>query len=385
VNRIKPSPTGAASQKARDLKRAGRDIIGLSSGEPDFDTPEHIKEAAIEAIRAGKTKYTDITGTPELREAIARKFKEENGLDYAPDQQILFNAVTAACNDGDEIIIPAPYWVSYPDMALLCGGQPVFFSCPQNYGFKMRPEDLDAAITPKTKWLVLNTPSNPTGTAYSRDDLKAVAEVLLDHPQVWVMTDDIYEHLVYDDFEFHSIAAVEPRLKDRTITINGMSKAYAMTGWRIGFGAGPKELISAMAKLQSQSTSNASSVSQAAAVAALNGPKDFIADFRQVYQDRRDMVVRMINECPGLFCHTPNGAFYVFPSCAGVIGKKTPDGKLIETDQDFVIALLEAEGIAVVHGEAFGLSPYFRISYATSTAALEEGCGRIRRFCESLI
>ncbi|MBI4182690.1 MAG: aspartate transaminase [Proteobacteria bacterium] len=392
VNRIKPSPTSAASQRARELKRAGRDIIGLSSGEPDFDTPEHIKEAAIEAIRRGETKYTDVTGTPELRAAVAAKFKRENGLDYTPDQiivgaggkQILYNAFTAACEEGDEVIIPAPFWVSYPDMALLCGGVPVFVSCPQNNGFKLRPEDLDAAITPKSKWLVLNSPSNPSGAAYSAEELKAVAEVLLKHPQVWVMTDDIYEHLVYGDFRFHTIAQVEPRLKERTLTINGMSKAYAMTGWRIGFGAGPKPLIGAMGKLQSQSTSNPSSVSQAASVAALNGPKGFMAEHKRSYQERRDMVVRMLNECPGLSCHRPEGAFYVYPSCAGAIGKRTPAGKRIETDEDFVIGLLDAEGVAVVHGSAFGLSPYFRISYATSKAALEEGCTRIKRFCQSL-
>ncbi len=392
LSRIKPSPTLAVSQKARELKAAGQDVIGLGAGEPDFDTPDNIKEAAMAAIRDGQTKYTAVDGTAELKAAICAKFKRENGLDYAPEQvsvgtggkQVLYNALMATLDPGDEVIIPAPYWVSYPDMVLLAGGEPVFVPCAQNNNFKLTPEDLESAITKRSKWLILNSPSNPTGSAYTRDELKALTEVLLRHEQVWVLTDDMYEHLVYDDFRFTTAAQVEPGLKDRTLTMNGVSKAYCMTGWRIGYGAGPTQLIKAMSKVQSQSTSNPSSISQAAAVEALNGPQDFIAAHNEVFKSRRDLVVDLLNKCPGLHCHKPEGAFYVYPSCAGAIGKKTPDGKTIETDSDFVTYLLEAEGVAAVQGVAFGLSPYFRISYATSTEALEEACARIKRACEAL-
>ncbi|MDJ0611302.1 MAG: aspartate transaminase [Kiloniellales bacterium] len=392
LSRIKPSPTIAVSQKARELKAAGQDVIGLGAGEPDFDTPDNIKAAAIAAIQDGQTKYTAVDGTAELKAAICAKFKRENGLDYAPEQvsvgtggkQVLYNALMATLDPGDEVIIPAPYWVSYPDMVLLAGGEPVFVPCAQNNNFKLTAEDLEAAITPKSKWLILNSPSNPTGSAYTQDELKALTEVLLRHEQVWVLTDDMYEHLVYDDFRFTTAAQVEPGLKDRTLTMNGVSKAYCMTGWRIGYGAGPVQLIKAMSKVQSQSTSNPSSISQAAAIEALNGPQDFIAAHNEVFKSRRDLVVDRLNKCPGLHCHKPEGAFYVYPSCAGAIGKKTPDGKTIETDSDFVTYLLEAEGVAAVQGVAFGLSPYFRISYATSTEALEEACARIKRACEAL-
>ena len=390
--RIKPSPTIAVSTKARELKAAGRDVIGLGAGEPDFDTPDNIKEAAIAAIRAGDTKYTAVDGTPALKQAICDKFKRENGLDYSPDEitvgtggkQVLYNAMMATINPGDEVVILAPFWVSYPDMVLLAEGEPVAVPCSQNNGFKLRAEDLEAAITDKTKWLILNSPSNPTGAAYTRDEMKALTDVLLRHPQVMVMTDDIYEHLVYDDFEFVTPAQVEPQIKDRTLTINGVSKAYAMTGWRIGYAAGPKDVIKAMSKIQSQSTSNPSSVSQAAAVEALSGSQDFLAERNAVFKERRNMVVELLNLCPGLHCPTPEGAFYVYPSCAGTIGKTTPDGKTIASDGDFVTYLLEAEGVAVVQGEAFGLSPYFRVSYATSTEALREACARIKRACEAL-
>jgi len=392
LSRIKPSPTIAVTSKARELKAAGRDVIGLGAGEPDFDTPDHIKEAAIEAIRAGDTKYTAVDGTPALKKAIAAKFKRDNDLDYTPEQitvgtggkQVLYNALMATLDAGDEVIIPAPYWVSYPDMVLLAEGEPVIVPCHQNNGFKLMAEDLEKAITPKTKWVILNSPSNPTGSAYSREDMQALTDVLKRHPHVWVMTDDMYEKLVYDGFEFCTPAQVEPSLYERTLTVNGVSKAYCMTGWRIGYAAGPVELIKAMAKVQSQSTSNPSSISQAAAVAALEGPHDFIASNNEVFKARRDLVVDTLNSCPGLSCHRPEGAFYVYPSCAGVIGKRTPEGKVIETDEDFVAYLLEAEGVAVVQGSAFGLAPYFRISYATSTEALEEACRRIRRACEAL-
>ena len=392
LSRIKPSPTIAVTQKARELKAAGRDVIGLGAGEPDFDTPDSIKEAAIAAIRAGDTKYTAVDGTPALKAAICDKFKRENGLDYKAEnitvgtggKQVLYNAFMATLDPGDEVIIPAPFWVSYPDMVLLAGGEPVIVPCPQNTNFKLRPEDLEAAITPRTKWLILNSPSNPTGSAYSREDMKAITDVLLRHEQVWVLTDDMYEHLVYDGFEFVTPAQVEPALKDRTLTMNGVSKAYAMTGWRIGYAGGPAELVKAISKVQSQSTSNPSSVSQAAAVAALSGPQDFIGERAEVFKGRRDLVVAALNQCPGLHCHTPEGAFYVYPSCAGTIGKKTPSGQTINSDGDFVTYLLEAEGVAVVQGEAFGLSPYFRISYATSTEALKEACARIKRACEAL-
>jgi aspartate aminotransferase len=390
--RIKPSPTIAVSQKARELKAAGRDVIGLGAGEPDFDTPDNIKAAAIAAIQRGETKYTNPEGTPELKAAVAAKFRRENDLDYTPDQvivgtggkQVIYNALMATLNAGDEVIIPAPFWVSYPDMVLLAEGEPVIVPCSQNNGFKLRPEDLEAAITPRTRWIILNSPSNPTGAAYTHDEMKAITDVLLRHEHVWVLTDDMYEHLVYDGFKFVSPAQVEPALKNRTLTMNGVSKAYCMTGWRIGYAAGPVELIKAMTTIQSQSTSNPSSISQAAAVEALNGPQDFIPAHNKVFKQRRDLVVGMLNKCPGLHCATPEGAFYVYPSCAGVIGKTTPGGDKIESDSDFVTYLLESVGVAAVQGEAFGLSPYFRISYATATEVLEDACARIKRACEAL-
>ena len=392
LGRIKPSPTIAVTTKAAELKAQGRDVIGLGAGEPDFDTPEHIKEAAAKAMRDGKTKYTAVNGILELRQAIAAKFKRENGLDYRTDQitvgcggkQVLYNALVATVEPGDEVIIPAPYWVSYPDMVLLCEGAPVFVDCPAEGGFKMRPRDLERAITPKTKWLILNSPSNPSGAAYTRDELKALTDVLLGHPQVWVMTDDMYEHLVYDGFAFTTAAQVEPRLYARTLTINGFSKAYCMTGWRLGYAGGPPELIKAINTVQSQSTTHTSSISQWAGVAALNGPQGFIAEHNAVFQERRDLVVAMLNQSKGLHCAKPEGAFYVYPSCAGTIGRKTPAGRAIETDEDFVTYLLEAEGVAVVQGAAFGLSPHFRVSYATATAVLEEACRRIQRACAAL-
>jgi len=389
---IKPSPTIAVTQKAADLKAAGRDVIGLGAGEPDFDTPENVKAAAKAAIDRGETKYTAVGGTLALRKAISAKFKRENGIDYAPDQitvgcggkQVIYNALAATLNPGDEVIIPAPYWVSYPDMCLLAEGTPVPVTGREENDFKILPADLEKAITPKTKWLILNSPSNPTGAAYSKSELRGLADVLLRHPHVWTMTDDIYEHMVYDDFEFFTLAQVEPKLLDRTLTINGLAKAYAMTGWRVGYAGGPKMLIDAMNKIQSQSTTHTSSVSQAAGVEALNGPQDFIPKNAELFKSRRDLVVSMINQAKGLTCKTPEGAFYVYPSCAGTIGKKTPDGKVINSDSDFVTALLEQEGVAAVQGEAFGLSPYFRISYATSTEALTDACMRIQRFCGSL-
>lgn len=392
LGRIKPSVTIAVTTKAAELKAAGRDVIGLGAGEPDFDTPDNIKDAAIRAITEGKTKYTAVDGIPELKKAICAKFKRDNNLDYEPSQisvgtggkQIIYNALIATLNLGDEVLIPAPYWVSYPDMVLLGGGEPVFVPTTATSKFKMKPADLEAAITPKTKWLIFNSPSNPSGAGYSHDELKALTDVLLRHPQVWILTDDMYEHLVYGEFKFATPAEVEPKLYDRTLTMNGVSKSYAMTGWRIGYGAGPVELIKAMAKVQSQSTSNPCSISQYAAVEALNGPQDFIAERAKVFEERRDLVVSMLNQASGLSCPTPEGAFYVYPSCAGCIGKKTPEGKVISNDFDFVSALLETEGVAVVHGEAFGLSPHFRVSYATSTEALTEACGRIQRFCASL-
>ncbi|WP_373090025.1 pyridoxal phosphate-dependent aminotransferase [Sneathiella sp.] len=392
LGRIKPSPTIAVTTKAAELRAAGRDVIGLGAGEPDFDTPDNIKAAGKRAIDEGKTKYTAVDGIVELKQAICDKLKRENGLTYETSQvtvcsggkQVIFNALLATLNPGDEVIIPAPYWVSYPDMVLLGGGTPVFVEATAATNFKMQAADLEAAITPKTKWLIFNSPSNPTGAGYSRDELKKLTDVLVRHPNVWILTDDMYEHLVYDDFKFVTPAEVEPKLYDRTLTMNGVSKAYAMTGWRIGYGAGPKELIKAMAKVQSQSTSNPSSIGQYAALEALNGPQDFIAERAKVFEGRRDLVVGMLNQASGLSCPTPDGAFYVYPSCAGCIGKKTPEGKVIENDLDFVTALLETEGVAVVHGEAFGLSPHFRISYATSTEALTEACIRIQRFCGSL-
>ncbi len=392
LKRVKPSATMAMSAKARALKAAGRDCIALSQGEPDFDTPDNIKDAACRAIAAGKTKYTDVDGIPELKDAIVAKFKRENGLDYKRSQinvspggkPVIFNAFMATLNAGDEVIIPAPYWVSYPDMALMCGATPVFVDTRLEDGFKVRPEKLAKAITPHTKWLLLNSPSNPSGAAYTADELKALAAVLLDHPHVMVLTDDMYEHLTYGDFVFTTIAQAEPRLYDRTLTMNGVSKAYSMTGWRIGYAGGPEWLIKAMANVMGQTTSNPSSISQWAAVEALNGPQDFIPKNKKLFQERRDLVVSMLNQAQGLKCPTPEGAFYVYPSCAGLIGKKTPSGKVIENDETFATELLEAESVALVHGGAFGLSPCFRISYATSTECLEEACARIQRFCASL-
>ncbi|MGQ5701053.1 pyridoxal phosphate-dependent aminotransferase [Sandaracinobacteroides sp. A072] len=393
INRIQPSPTIAVTNKAAELKAAGRDIIALGAGEPDFDTPDFVKEAAIEAIRMGKTKYTAVDGTPELKAAIREKFRRDNGLDYALDEisvnvggkQTIFNAMVATLDPGDEVVIPAPYWVSYPDIVQFCGATPVIVPCPIGQGFKMLPEQLDAAITPRTKWVFLNSPSNPSGAAYTVEELKALADVLLRHPHVWVMTDDMYEHVVFDDFRFASIAAVEPRLHDRTLTVNGASKAYAMTGWRIGFAGGPRALIKAMAKIQSQSTSNPCSIAQAAATAALNGPQGFLKERAAVFQQRRDLVVSMLNQAQGLSCPTPEGAFYVYPDCSGLIGKTTPQGQLLSNDEDVAAYLLESEGVAVVHGAAFGLSPAFRISYATATDVLEEACRRIQRACAALI
>ncbi|MBC6406515.1 MAG: pyridoxal phosphate-dependent aminotransferase, partial [Rhodospirillales bacterium] len=389
LGRIKPSATIAVSSKARELKAAGRDVIGLGAGEPDFDTPENIKAAAIAAINAGDTKYTAVDGTPALKHAIQAKFKRDNTLDYALDEitvgtggkQVLYNALMATIDPGDEVIVPAPYWVSYPEMVALAEGEPVPVSCPANSGFRLLPEMLEAAITPKTKWLILNSPSNPTGAAYSGTELEALADVLRAHPQVWVMTDDMYEHLIYDDFAFVTLAEIAPDLKQRTLTVNGVSKAYSMTGWRIGFAGGPKSLIKAMGTIQSQSTSNPSSIGQAAAVEALNGTQAFIAVHNEIFKARRDLTVAALNSCRGLTCPIPEGAFYVFPSCAGTIGKQTPAGKTIETDLDFVTYLLESEGVAVVPGSAFGLAPHFRVSYATSTEALEEACKRIERAC----
>ncbi|NDW05448.1 pyridoxal phosphate-dependent aminotransferase [Jiella pacifica] len=392
LDRVKPSATIAVSQKARELKAKGRDVIGLGAGEPDFDTPDNVKEAAIDAIRRGETKYTPVAGIPQLREAISQKFKRENGLNYKPEQtivgtggkQVLFNAFMATLNPGDEVIIPAPYWVSYPEMVAICGGTSVFVEAGISTGFKLTAEALQNAITEKTKWFLFNSPSNPSGAAYTHDELKALTDVLMRHPQVWVMTDDMYEHLVYGDFTFATPAQVEPALYDRTLTINGVSKAYAMTGWRIGYAGGPLELIKAMDMIQGQQTSGACSIAQWAAVEALNGPQDFVQKNKAIFQGRRDLVVGMLNQAGGIECPSPEGAFYVYPSCKGLIGKKTPGGKVIETDQDFVTELLEAEGVAVVHGSAFGLGPNFRISYATSEALLEEACSRIQRFCGSL-
>ena len=392
LSRVKPSATIAVSQKARELKNAGRDVIGLGAGEPDFDTPDNIKNAAFEAIRRGETKYPPVSGIAPLREAIASKFKRENNLDYKPEQtivgtggkQILFNAFMATLNPGDEVVIPRPYWVSYPEMVALCGGTPTFAETSIANGFKLTAEALEKAITPKTKWLVMNSPSNPSGAAYTEAELRALADVLLKHPHVWVLTDDMYEHLTYGDFVFKTIAEVEPNLYDRTLTMNGVSKAYAMTGWRIGYAAGPIQLIKAMDMIQGQQTSGACSIAQWASVEALNGPQDFIARNKAVFQGRRDLVVSMLNQARGITCPTPEGAFYVYPSCQNLIGKKTSSGKVIDTDEAFVSELLEAEGVAVVHGSAFGLGPNFRISYATSDALLEEACTRIQRFTASL-
>jgi len=393
LSRIKPSATMAVTDKARALKAAGRDVIGLGAGEPDFDTPDNIKQAAIKAILAGKaSKYTAVEGLAELKQAVVSKFKRENNLDYKPNQiiistggkQVLYNALCVTLNPGDEVIIPAPYWVSYPDMVLLAGGEPVIVPTRMEDGFKMKPEALEKAITPKTKWIIFNSPSNPTGAAYTKAEMKAVTDVLLKHPHVWVMSDDMYEHLVYDDFVFASPAELEPRLYERTLTVNGVSKAYCMTGWRIGYAGGDANLIKAMAMLQSQSTSNPVAVSQWASVEALNGPQDFIAKHNAIFKERRDLCVSMLNQANGLKCPKPEGAFYVYPSCAGVMGKTAPSGKKLETDEDFVTELLEAEGVAVVQGTPFGHGPAFRISYATKTEDLEEACRRIQRFCGNL-
>jgi aspartate aminotransferase len=390
--RVSPSPTVAVSQKAIELKAAGHDVIGLGAGEPDFDTPDNIKAAAIAAIEAGKTKYTAVDGIPEVKRAICDKFKRENGLDYAPSQvavstggkQVLYNALMATLNPGDEVIIPAPYWVSYPDMVRLGGGKPVIVETSLETGFRLTPEALEAAITPNTKWFIFNSPSNPTGAGYGQNQLKALTDVLMRHPHVWVMTDDMYEHLAYDGFQFCTPAQVEPGLYDRTLTVNGVSKSYAMTGWRIGYAAGPEPLIAAMRKLQSQSTTNPCSISQWATVEALNGPQEFLAERNEAFRKRRDLVVAGLNACEGITCAVPEGAFYVYPSIDGCIGKTSAGGTLIDTDEAFATALLEEHGVAVVFGAAFGLSPYFRVSYATSEEALTEACRRIQSFCAGL-
>jgi len=392
LERVKPSPTMAITNKAREMKAAGFDVIGLGAGEPDFDTPDNIKKAAIEAINRGETKYTAVDGIPELKQAISEKFARENGLDYKPAEitvgsggkHVLYNALLATLDPGDEVIIPSPYWVSYPDIVLLAGAEPVVVETKLEDGFKLTPQALEKAITPKTKWFIFNSPSNPTGAAYTREEIKALTDVLLKHERVWILSDDIYEHLVYDDFAFTTPAQVEPKLKDRTLTLNGVSKAYSMTGWRIGYAGAPAELVKAIGKLQSQSTSNPCSISQWAALEALRGPQDFMKEWVKSFQERRDLVVSMLNQATGLSCPTPEGAFYVYPSCEGCIGKKTPKGDTINRDEDFATLLLQEEGVAVVHGEAFGLSPFFRISYATGIEALEEACHRIQRFCASL-
>ncbi len=392
LDRISPSQTIAISTKARLLKAAGRDVISLSAGEPDFDTPQNVKDAAVRAIAAGETKYTDVAGTKALREAVAAKFKRDSGIDYAADEiivstggkQVIFNAMLATLAAGDEVIIPTPAWVSYPDIVALSDGTPTLVPCGQNNGFKLRAEDLEAAITPRTKWVILNNPCNPTGAAYSAEEVKPLTDVLLRHPHVWVLTDDIYEKLAYDGFKPATVVEVEPRLRDRTLTMNGCSKAYAMTGWRIGFAGGPRALIKAMDKLQSQSTSNTSSISQAAAVEALNGPQGFIGEMVEVYKQRRDMVVDLLNECAGLHCHRPEGAFYVFPSIHGCIGKTSAGGVKIDGDPAFVEALLEEQGVAAVPGTAFLYPGHFRVSYATDTASLRMACERIKAFCAGL-
>ena len=392
LDRVKPSPTIAVTNKAAELKAAGHDVIGLGAGEPDFDTPQHIKDAGIAAITSGKTKYTAVDGIAELKQAICAKFKRDNSLDYLSSQvsvssggkQVLYNALMATLNKGDEVIIPAPYWVSYPDMVLLAGGTPIIAEASLQTGFKLTADQLEAAITPNTKWFLFNSPSNPTGAGYTWDELKELTDVLMRHPHVWVMTDDMYEHLTFGDFQFCTPAEVEPRLYDRTLTVNGVSKAYAMTGWRIGYAAGPVDLITAMRKVQSQSTSNPCSISQFAAVEALNGPHDFIAQNNAAFVRRRDIVVKMLNEAEGITCPTPDGAFYVYPSVAGLIGKTTPNGVKIVDDEAFATALLNDTGVAVVFGAAFGLSPNFRVSYATSDEALTEACARIIKFCALL-
>jgi aspartate aminotransferase len=392
LDRIKPSPTIAMSAKARALKAQGKDVIELAAGEPDFPTPSHIIKSAEAAMARGDTKYTDPDGTPALKQAVCDKFKRDNNLDYTTAQvtignggkQVLYNALMATLNPGDEVIIPAPYWVSYPDMVLLAEGTPIIVECSLENNFILQPKDLEKAITDKTKWIILNSPSNPTGAGYGWKEMKKITDVLIRHPHVWVMTDDMYEHLVYDDFEFCTPAEVEPKLFDRTLTVNGMSKAFCMTGWRIGYAAGPIEIITAIRKIQSQSTSNPSSISQAASVAALNGPMDFLEQNNKTFKQRRDLVCSMLNQAKGITCPTPDGAFYVYPSCAGMIGKTTPTGKVLQTDEEVVSYLLDTEGVAAVHGAAFGLSPHFRISYATSTDVLEDACQRIQRACAAL-
>lgn len=392
LSRVQPSATIAVSDKARQLRAEGRDVIGLGAGEPDFDTPQNIKQAGIDAINRGDTKYTAVVGIPELKQAICDKFARDNGLSYEPDQcfvapggkPVIYDAMMATLNPGDEVIIPAPYWVSYPDIVNLAGGTPVALETRLEDNFKLQPEDLEAAITDKTKWFIFNSPSNPSGAAYTGEELKKLTDVLVKYPHVWILTDDMYEHLVYDDFVFATPAQVEPKLYDRTLTMNGVSKAYCMTGWRIGYCAGPLALIKAMTKIQSQSTSNPTSISQWAAVEALNGPQDFIAENNQAFRRRRDLVVDLLRKAEGIECIKPEGAFYVYPSCAGVLGKTTPTGARIETDEDFATELLEATGVAVVHGAAFGLSPFFRISYATADELLVEACERITKFCASL-
>jgi len=391
LKKIKPSPTIAVTQKARELKAAGKDVIGLGAGEPDFDTPDNIKEAAIKAINEGDTKYTAVDGTPALKKAIVEKFKKENNLDYTTDQitvgaggkHVIYNAMMATLNSGDEVIIPAPYWVSYPDIVLLAGGKPVIMECGEKQGFKINPTDLEKFITPKTKWIILNSPSNPTGACYSEKDIKAIADVLEKHNHVYILSDDIYEHVTYEGFKFFTIAQIES-LKDRVLTMNGVSKAYSMTGWRIGYAAGPKDIVKAIAKIQSQSTTNPSSISQAASVEALSGTQDFIKKRADSFQERRDFVVKSLNDIDGINCLNPDGAFYVFPSCKGLIGKKDPNGKEIKSDTDFVQSLLENSGIAVVQGSAFGLEGFFRISYATSMENLKKALEKISSFCKSL-
>ena len=391
LNKIKPSPTIAVTQKARELKAAGKDVIGLGAGEPDFDTPDNIKEAAIKAIRDGDTKYTAVDGTPALKKAIVDKFKRENNLDYDLDQitvgaggkHVIYNAMMATLNEGDEVIVPAPYWVSYPDMVLLAGGTPIILECDEKQGFKLSPSELDKAITPKTKWIILNSPSNPTGACYSESDILELSKILIKHSHVYILSDDIYEHVVYEGFKFFTIAQIK-ELKDRVLTMNGVSKAYSMTGWRIGYAAGPKEIIKAIAKIQSQSTTNPSSISQAAAVEALNGQQDFIKERAKSFQERRDFVVKALNQINGIECLNPDGAFYVFPSCKGLIGKKDPNGNVLNNDSDFVKSLLENSGVAVVQGSAFGLEGFFRISYATSMENLKKALEKISSFCKSL-
>ena len=392
LNRIKPSPSSMASQRARELSAAGRDIVGLTAGEPDFDTPPNVFDAVVRAMAASKTKYTDVGGTPELKAAIVEKFRRDNALTYAVNEvivgtggkQIIFNALMCTVESGDEVIVPAPYWVSYPDIALLAEGRPVVIGCRPEDGFKLRADALDRAITPRTRWLVLNAPSNPSGAMYRREELRQLADVLLQNPHVWILSDDIYEHVRYDGRNFFTIAQVEPALKARTLTVNGVSKAYAMTGWRIGYGGAPAELVKAMTKLQSQSTSNPCSISQAAAQEALDGPQDFVAERARIFQARRDKVVAAVNRIPGLACHAPEGAFYVYASCADVIGKKTPEGRILASDADFVMYLLESQNLALLQGEAYGLSPFVRISFAASMELLDEGCRRLRLACEAL-